>query len=106
MQSSLKPVTVVIRLRARPRQADALEQNLVALKERVATEPFYRGVQINRDDHQFLMYERWQSEAYFRGEHQETAHLQAFMAELPSLIAEPLKISFLQLVNGYGEFSE
>ena len=106
MQSSLKSVTVVIQLQAKLGQANVLEQKLVALNKRVAEEPFYRGVQINRGDHHFLMYERWQNEAYFRGEHQETAHLQAFMAELPLLTAEPLEISFLQLVKGYGKFSE
>ncbi len=101
-----RPTTVVIRLRAKAEQADRLEARLIQLNDAVATEPHYGGVQINRDGERFLMYERWASRVYFEGAHQHTDHLQAFMAELKPMLAEPLEISFLQLVKGYGEFSE
>ena len=78
----------------------------MVLNQRVAGEPFFLGVQINRDDHRFLMYERWHSEAYFKDDHQQTEHLQAFMAELPPLLDQPLDVSFLRLVEGFGEFDE
>lgn len=48
-----------------------------------------------------LLYEEWDSEAYYKGDHMGTPHLQKFMIDARGFIAGPPDISFWKLQNNY-----
>jgi len=92
------PVTVVINYRAQPGKAAAAGKalaDLIALV--VAREPDCLGIttlQNANDDSQFLLYERWTSQAAYTGPHMQTPHIQAFIQGAAALFAGPPDISF------------
>jgi quinol monooxygenase YgiN len=92
------PVTVVIRYRAQPGKGAAARAALAPLIRTVlAREPDCLEIttlQDAADDTQFLLYERWTSQAAYTGPHMQTPHIQAFIQSAATIFAGPPEISF------------
>lgn len=74
-------------------------RNLIAL---VKNEPNYIDIKIHvdpSDKSNILLYEKWASEAYYKGEHMSTSHLQQFIADARSFLGGPPEITFWKIDN-------
>lgn len=94
-------VTVVARMKARPGMEETVRSELLAL---VAPTTKESGC-INYDLHQaaddkslFMFYENWCSREDLDG-HLAQPHLQDFLGKADALLAEPVEISFWELID-------
>jgi len=94
-------LTVVAHVRAKPGKEDEVRQGLRALLAPTRGE---EGC-LNYDMHesietpgQFVFYENWTSRAHL-DTHLASAHIQAFFARIPELLAEPPRITFWRRVE-------
>lgn len=53
------------------------------------------------DQTNILLYEQWTDEAYYKGDHMNTPHLQKFMVDAREFLAGPPDISVWKLNNDY-----
>jgi quinol monooxygenase YgiN len=53
------------------------------------------------DQTNILLYEQWTDEAYYKGEHMNTPHLQKFMGDAREFLAGPPDISSWELNQNY-----
>ncbi|HEY9172395.1 MAG TPA: putative quinol monooxygenase [Verrucomicrobiae bacterium] len=97
----MKTLTVIAVLKAKPGMETALRQQLLALIPTTRQEP---GC-INYDLHQatdqpghFLFHENWTSKQHL-DDHLARPHLQAFLARVPELVAEPPQITLWEKIG-------
>lgn len=97
----MKTLTVIAVLKAKPGMETALRQQLLALIPTTRQEP---GC-INYDLHQatdqpghFLFHENWTSKQHL-DDHLARPHLQAFLAKVPELLAEPPQITLWEKIG-------
>lgn len=88
---------VLIKYKAQSGKAKMAIEKLEGLITEVEKEPNYVNVTMlvdPADPTSILLYEQWQDEAYYKGEHMQTAHLQQFIKDSRDFLAGPPEISF------------
>jgi quinol monooxygenase YgiN len=92
-------LTVVAYIKAKPGQAEAVQEALMALIEPTRNEPACINYDLHRsntDPDLFMFYENWRSKEDLDA-HLETPHLTAFKAKAGELLAEPLKVELFTM---------
>ncbi len=101
-QTGTNEVYVLVKYKAQPNKS---EQALVALKNlvnKVKEEPNYKKIIIHTDPADptnILLYEHWDDEAYYTGDHMNTPHLQKFITDSREFLAGPPEITFWKVVG-------
>lgn len=95
---------VLVKYKTTEQKFDEAVLALDALILEVKKEPHFVNIKMlidPADRTNILLYEQWNSEAYYKGDHMGTPHLQKFMIDARSFIAGPPDISFWKLKNNY-----
>jgi quinol monooxygenase YgiN len=95
---------VLVKYRTTEEKFDEAVLALNALILEVKKEPHFVNIKMlvdPADKTNILLYEQWDSEAYYKGDHMSTPHLQKFMIDARSFIAGPPDISFWKLNSDY-----
>jgi quinol monooxygenase YgiN len=95
---------VLVKYRTNEEKFDEAVSALNALILEVKKEPHFVNIKMlvdPADKTNILLYEQWDSEAYYKGDHMSTPHLQKFMIDARSFIAGPPDISFWKLNSDY-----
>ncbi len=94
-------LTVVAYIKAKPGQAEAVRDELMALIQPTRNEPACINYDLHRsnaDPDLFMFHENWQSKEDLDA-HLETPHLNAFKAKAGELLAEPLKVELFTMIS-------
>jgi quinol monooxygenase YgiN len=104
VESGKNNITVLVKYKTQPdKQQDALSA-LNALILEVKKEPHFINIKVlvdPADKTNILLYEEWSDEAYYKGEHMNTEHLQKFIGDSRNFLAGPPEITFWKLNNNY-----
>lgn len=95
---------VLVKYKTTEEKFDEAVSGLNALILEVKKEPHFVNIKMlidPADRTNILLYEQWDSEDYYKGDHMATAHLQKFMIDARNFIAGPPDISFWKLKNNY-----
>ncbi len=95
-----KGLVVLVKYKTQPAKESEALTALKALIENVKKEPNYVSIEVlidPSDKSNILLYEKWTDEAYYKGEHMNTPHLQQFMKEARLYLAGPPDISFWKM---------
>jgi quinol monooxygenase YgiN len=95
---------VLVKYKTTEEKFDEAVSGLNALILEVKKEPHFVNIKMlvdPADRTNILLYEQWDSEAYYKGDHMGTPHLQKFMVDARSFIAGPPDISFWKLNGNY-----
>lgn len=95
---------VLVKYKTTEQKFDEAVLALDALILEVKKEPHFVNIKMlidPADRTNILLYEQWNSEAYYKGDHMGTPHLQKFLIDARSFIAGPPDISFWKLKNNY-----
>ncbi|WP_347289763.1 putative quinol monooxygenase [Kluyvera georgiana] len=90
-------ISIIAVLKARPGKTESLRDALKALLLPTRQEPGnldYTLFQLRDEPETFYMRESWRDEAALE-EHIALPHFQAFIAQMESLLAEPLRLDYL-----------
>ncbi len=90
-------ITVIIQRQILPDKITEALQALDALLHEVRKEPYFISVQLltdPADPARILLYEQWADEAYYKGAHMNTPHIQQYLRETASFMAGPPEVSF------------
>ena len=94
-------ISLIAVLKAKPGQTDALRQALQALLLPTRQEPGnldYALFQLRDAPDTFYMREAWRDPAALEA-HIALPHFQAFMTQMESLLAEPLRLDYLTAIE-------
>ncbi|MGQ9921856.1 MAG: putative quinol monooxygenase [Desulfobacca sp.] len=94
-------LTVVAQIKVRPGQEQKVKEALLALVEPTRQEPGcvqYDLHQSLENPEHFLFYEHWRSRQDL-DEHLQKPHIQEFLRHNEALLAEPLALSFWQVIS-------
>lgn len=97
-----KNLIVLVKYKAQPEKAELALAELKKLVDQVRHEPHYVNIVIHldpADTKNILLYEEWQSEEYYKGDHMKTAHLQAFINGSRAFLQGPPEITFWKQAN-------
>lgn len=104
VESGKNNITVLVKYKTQPdKQQDALSA-LNALILEVKKEPHFINIKVlvdPADKTNILLYEEWSDEAYYKGEHMNSAHLQKFIGDSRNFLAGPPEITFWKLNSNY-----
>lgn len=95
---------VLVKYKAQPSKHDEALAALNSLILEVMKEPNFVNIKLfvdPADETNLLLYEQWTDEAYYKGEHMNTAHLQKFMGDAREFLAGPPDISSWRLNQNY-----
>ncbi len=95
---------VLVKYKTTEDKFDEAVSGLNALILEVKKEPHFVNIKMlvdPADKTNILLYEEWDSEAYYKGDHMGTPHLQKFMVEARGFLAGPPEITFWKLHNNY-----
>ena len=95
---------VLVKYKAQPGKHEETLSALNALILEVKKEPNFVNIKMfvdPTDPTNILLYEQWTDEAYYNGEHMNTAHLQKFMVDSREFLAGPPDISSWRLNGDY-----
>lgn len=90
-------ISIIAVLKARPDKTESLRDALKALLQPTRQEPGnldYALFQLRDEPETFYMRESWRDEAALE-EHIALPHFQAFIGQMESLLAEPLRLDYL-----------
>ncbi len=90
-------ISIIAVLKARPGKTESLRDALKALLQPTRQEPGnldYALFQLRDEPETFYMRESWRDEAALE-EHIALPHFQAFIGQMESLLAEPLRLDYL-----------
>ena len=90
-------ISIIAVLKARPGKTEFLRDALKALLQPTRQEPGnldYALFQLRDEPETFYMRESWRDEAALE-EHIALPHFQAFIGQMESLLAEPLRLDYL-----------
>ena len=90
-------ISIIAVLKARPGKTESLRDALKALLLPTSQEPGnldYTLFQLRDEPETFYMRESWRDEAALE-EHIALPHFQAFIGQMESLLAEPLRLDYL-----------
>lgn len=95
---------VMVKYKSQPeKQNDALSA-LNSLILEVKKEPNFVNISVlvdPEDKTNILLFEEWSDEAYYKGEHMNTLHLQKYIGDSRNFLAGPPEISFWKLNSNY-----
>ena len=97
-------LTVLVKYNSLPDKQDDALSALTALIQEVKKEPHFVNIKMlvdPADKTNILLYEEWSDEAYYKGDHMNTPHLQKFINDSRSFLAGPPDISFWELTGNY-----
>ena len=95
---------VLVKYKTQPGKHDEALSALNVLILEVKTEPHFVNIKLfvdPADQTNILLYEQWTDEAYYKGEHMNTPHLQKFMGDAREFLAGSPDISFWKLNRDY-----
>ncbi len=95
-----KDLIVLVKYKTQPAKESEALTALKALIENVKKEPNYVSIEVlidPSDKSNILLYEKWTDEAYYKGLHMNTPHLQQFMKDARLFLAGPPDISFWKI---------
>ncbi len=94
-------LTVVARIRAKPGLEEKVKAELLALVAPTRSEPGCINYDLHQsldDESLFLFYENWVSRKDL-DDHLKTPHLEAFLGKTEELLAEPVEITFWNMIS-------
>jgi quinol monooxygenase YgiN len=95
---------VLVKYKTQPGKHDEALSALNSLILEVKKEPNFVNIKMfvdPADQTNILLYEQWTDEAYYKGEHMNTPHLQKFMGDAREFLAGPPDISSWKLSQNY-----
>ena len=95
---------VLLKYKAQPGKHEEALSALNSLIPEVQNEPNFVSIKLfvdPSDQTNILLYEQWSDEAYYKGEHMNTPHLQKFMSDAREFLAGPPDISYWKLHREY-----
>ena len=98
--NNTKDLVVLVKYKTQPAKESEALTALKNLIEKVKKEPNYVSIKMlvdPIDKSNILLYEQWNDETYYKGEHMNTPHLQQFMKEARLYLAGPPDISFWKI---------
>ncbi len=97
-------LTVLVKYKSQPEKQDDALSALNALILEVKKEANFVNIKMlvdPADETNILLYEEWSDEAYYKGDHMNTPHLQKFIGDSRNFLAGPPEISFWKLNSNY-----
>ena len=97
-------LTVLVKYKSQPEKEEEVLAALNALILEVKKEPNFSNIKMlvdQADKTNILLYEEWSDEAYYKGDHMNTKHLQKFIDDSRNFLAGPPEISFWKLNSNY-----
>ncbi len=88
---------IVLKFKAQPGKSDQAISAMLSMLEEVKKEPHYVDIHIHVDPDDrsnILFYEEWEDLDYYKGDHMNTGHLQAFMASSREFLVGPPEITY------------
>lgn len=95
-----KNLIVLVKYKTQPAKEIQALTELNALVDQVKKEPNYVKILVHvdpTDRTNVLLYEEWSDEAYYKGDHMKTPHLQKFINGSKEFLAGPPEISFWRI---------
>jgi quinol monooxygenase YgiN len=99
-----KDLFVLVKYTAQPGKHEEALSALNSLILEVKKEPNFVNIKLfvdPADPTNILLYEQWTDDAYYKGEHMNTPHLQKFMGDAREFLAGPPNISSWRLSEDY-----
>ena len=97
-------LTVLVKYKSQPEKQDEALSALNALILEVKKEPHFVNIKMlvdPADKTNILLFEEWSDEAYYKGDHMNSPHLQKFIGDSRNFLAGPPEISFWKLNSNY-----
>lgn len=101
-ESSKDDIYVIVKYKAQPDKAALAIEKMKELLAEVEKEPHYSNVSMlvdPTDSTNILLFEQWNDESYYKGDHMKTTHLQQFINDSRNFLAGPPDISFWKNVK-------
>ena len=95
---------VMVKYKSQPEKQNEALSALSSLILEVKKEPNFVNIKVLVDPEEktnIMLFEEWSDEAYYKGEHMKTAHLQQFIGDSRNFLAGPPDISFWKLNSNY-----
>ena len=95
---------VIVKYKSQPEKQNEALSALNSLILEVKKEPNFVNIKVlvdPEDKTNIMLFEEWSDEAYYKGEHMKTAHLQQFIGDSRNFLAGPPDISFWKLNSNY-----
>jgi quinol monooxygenase YgiN len=95
---------VMVKYKTQPEKQNEALSALNSLVLEVKKEPNFVNIKVlvdPEDKTNIMLFEEWSDEAYYKGEHMKTPHLQQFMGDSRNFLAGPPDISFWKLNSNY-----
>ncbi len=95
---------VMVKYKSQPEKQNEALSALSALILEVKKEPNFVNIKVlidPEDKTNIMLFEEWSDEAYYKGEHMNTPHLQQFIGDSRNFLAGPPDISFWKLNSNY-----
>lgn len=95
---------VMVKYKSQPEKQNEALSALNSLILEVKKEPNFVNIKVlvdPEDKTNIMLFEEWSDEAYYKGEHMKTPHLQQFMGDSRNFLAGPPDISFWKLNSNY-----
>jgi len=103
-ENAMENTTVLVRYKTQPnKNVDAFE-SLKRLIEEIKKEDHFVMIKMMvdpNDNSNILLYEVWEDEQYYRGEHMQKEHLQEFINQSQQFLAGPPEISYYKVEEVY-----
>ncbi len=101
-ETGTNEVYVLVKYKAQQNKSEQALTELKNLVTKVKEEPNYNKIVIHvdpADPTNILLYEHWDDEAYYKGYHMSTPHLQKFITNSREFLAGPPEITFWEVVD-------
>ena len=101
LPSAEQPVVLVVRFRAQPDGEAALQTRLLEMAHKTITEPGCLRYDIHQDEsdaRHFILLESWEDQESLEA-HMHAHHVQAFLADLPGLTSQDIKMLRLRCLK-------
>ena len=95
---------VMVKYKSQPEKQNEALSALNSLVLEVKKEPNFVNIKVlvdPEDKTNIMLFEEWSDEAYYKGEHMNTPHLQKFIGDSRNFLAGPPDISFWKLNSNY-----
>ena len=95
---------VMVKYKSQPEKQNEALSALNSLVLEVKKEPNFVNIKVlvdPEDKTNIMLFEEWSDEAYYKGEHMKTPHLQQFIGDSRNFLAGPPDISFWKLNSNY-----
>jgi len=95
-KDSYQNFIVVVQYKTQPSKSKEAIEGLMKLIDEVKKEPHFVKIIMHvdpKDETNILLYEEWEEETYYNGDHMLTKHIQEFMEDSRAFLAGPPEIS-------------